>query len=211
MSSHVAKRADRKYLSEPELRRAAIRSGPSSDVAWRELIRRYEPEVSQSISMTLIRLGRLPQDYLVEDLVEATWVHIAAEGCRLLRVWNPSQGRLGVFLAGIGRYQARTSSRLLARRKEVKLEEAELRSLADRPDSRLSPEEIAQLKEADVKVRAWEADLGLLERRVWEMRKEGGGTRVIGLFLGRDHKTVCAILTRIQQGLRHILKDREPR
>lgn len=210
VSSHVAKRAKRKSVSESDLRRAAIRSGPGRDVAWRELIRRFEPKVLQSISRTLIRLGRLPHGHLVEDLVEATWVHVAAEGCRLLRIWNPSQGDLGAFLAGIGRYQTRTSSRLWARRKEVKLEEAELRSLADRPDSRLSPEEVAQLKEGEVKVQAWEADLGLLERRVWEIRKEGASSRTIGLFLGRDHKTVCAILLRLQKGLRQILEGREP-
>jgi len=209
MSSNVAKRADRKFLSDSDLRRAAIRIGPNREVAWSEMIRLYEPKVSQAISRTLIRLGRKPQGHLIEDLVEATWVRIAAKSCRLLRVWNPTQGALGVFLAGIGRYQTRNSSRLWARRKEVKLEEAELRSLADRPDSRLSPEEVAQLMEAEVKVQAWEADLGLLERRVWEIRKEGASSRTIGLFLGRDHKTVCAILLRLQMGLRQILVGQE--
>lgn len=210
MLSRVTKRADWMSISESELRHAAIRSGPSREGAWKELIRRYEPKVLKSISMTLNRLGKQAQDQLVEDLVEATWVRIAANGCRLLCIWNPTQADLGMFLATIGRWQTRTASQLLARRKEVQLDEVELRRLADRPDSRLSPEEVAQLKEAEAKLRTWEADLGLLERRVLEMRKEGAASRAIGLFLGRDHKTVCAILLRLQQGLRRILGGREP-
>lgn len=166
--------------------------------------------MSHSVSRTLIRLGRQPQDHLLEELVEATWVRIAAKGCRLLRAWNPAQGDLGAFLSSIGRWQTRTSSQLLARRKELQLDEAELRRLADGPDDRLSPEEVAQLKEAELKVRAWEADLGPLERRVWEMRKEGAASRAIGLFLGRDHKTICAMLSRLQQELRHFIEGREP-
>jgi len=209
MSSRLAKRPNWNLLSESKLRRAAIRSGPSREVAWKELIRRYETKVLQSISRTLMRLGRQPQHQLVEDLVEATWVRIAAKGCRLLRIWNPIQGDLGMFLASIGRWQTRTTSQLLARRKEVQLDEVELQRLADTPDSRLSPQEVAQLKEAEASVRAWEANLGLLDRRVWEMRKEGAPSRAIGLFLGRDHKTVCAILIRLQQGLRRIVECRE--
>jgi HAMP domain-containing protein len=135
---------------------------------------------------------------------------MAAKDCRLLRIWNPIQGDLGMFLASISRWLTRTTSQLLARRKEVQLEEVQFRMLADTPDSRLSPEEVAQLKEGEAKVRAWEVELGLLERTVWEMRREGATSRAIGLFLGRDHKTVCAILVRLQQGLRRILEGREP-
>src|SRR5262245_41241264 len=104
MSSQLAKLPDWKSLSESGLRREAIRTGPSREGAWRELLRRFEPKVMQSISMTLVRLGRHPQDQLIEDLVEATWVRIAGKGCRLLRIWNPTQGDLGAFLASIGRW-----------------------------------------------------------------------------------------------------------
>jgi hypothetical protein len=206
MSSRVARRVDWKNRSEFELRRAAIRGGPSREVAWKEIIRRYEPKVSHAISSTLVRLGRQAQAHLVDELVEATWVRIAAKGCRLLRVWNPTQGDLGKFLASIGRWQTRTSSQILARRKEVQLDEVEIRRLADRQDSRLSPEEVAQFKEAEITVRAWEAGLGLLERAVWEMRKEGASSRAIGLFLRRDHKTVATILSRLQRRFRDLLE-----
>jgi hypothetical protein len=211
MSLHVSKRADRKALLESRLRDAAVRRGPDRQAAWSELVRQYGTRVGQAIRGTLIRLGTRAPDDIVEDLVEATWLRTTRRDYRVLRAWNPGRGEsLGAFLAQIGIWEARTSRRLWARRKEIKLYEAELRRLADRPDTRLNPEEIAQLKEAKAQGRTWERALGLIERKVWEMRKEGASTRAIGLFLARDHKTVTAILLRLQKELRLVLQDQEP-
>jgi DNA-directed RNA polymerase specialized sigma24 family protein len=211
MSYKKAKRAGRKFLADSRLRDAAIRSGPDREGAWAEMVRKYGPRVAQAIRGTLIRLGTRPPDDIVEDLVEATWLRATQENYRVLRAWDPGKGEsLGAFLAQMGVWEARTSRRLWARRKEIKLDEAELRRLADRPDSRPSPDGLAQIKEAAAEVRAWEAGLGLLERRVWEMRKEGASSRAIGIFLGRDHKTVTRVLLRLQKAFRRILEGREP-
>jgi DNA-directed RNA polymerase specialized sigma24 family protein len=210
MPSKEVTRVDWKSQSDSRLRDAAIQRGPDQDAAWSRLVCKYRPRIAQAVRRTLIRLGMQAPDEAVEDLVEATWLRTAKEDYRVLRAWNSGKGKsLGGFLAQMGVWEVRTSRRLWANRKEVKLEEADLRRLADKPDSRLSPEEVAELKEAEVEVQAWEARLGLLERIVWEMRREGAGSRAIGLFLGRDHKTVCTILARIQKGLRQILKESE--
>lgn len=212
MPNPKAKRADPAFLTDARLRDAAILRGPGREAAWREIVHRHGPRIAQAIRRTLTRLGTWAPDDVVEDLVESTWLRTAKQDHRVLRAWTPSRGKgLGTFLAQIGIWEARTSHRLWARKKEVKLDEAELRRIADRPDESQSPNESQRLKDAETKVRAWEASLGHSERSVLEMRKEGASSRTIGLFLGRDHKTVIAILSRLQTGLLHLLEGQEQR
>ena len=206
MSAAFAKPARLRVLSDLKLRSAILRTGPQESPAWIEFVRRYSPIVSQAVAVTLTRLGVRPHADLVEDIVAATWLRITRDGHRVLRAWNPIKGeKLGTFLARLGVWETRSSRRLWRCRKEVKLDEDELRRIADRRQGSLGPVEVAQIKESEGRVQCWESKLEPLERTLLELRKAGAPSREIGLFLNRDHKTICTILNRLQQRLSEIL------
>jgi DNA-directed RNA polymerase specialized sigma24 family protein len=59
-------------------------AGPRDDEAWEEFVSR----VGKAISLTIMRTASLwgePSRYLVEDLVQATYLKLWEDGCRLLR------------------------------------------------------------------------------------------------------------------------------
>src|SRR5512147_2884911 len=62
----------------------ALCAGPRDDEAWEEFISR----VGKPISLTIMRTASLwgePSRPLVEDLVQATYLKLWEDGCRLLR------------------------------------------------------------------------------------------------------------------------------
>lgn len=207
MSSRVAKRSDWKSRSDSEVRRAAIRSGPSREMAWRELIRRHGPRVVRAIEGVLLRIGRRPDRSVVDDLVESTWLRVTRQSCKKLRDWDPHGGAsLGTHLAIIGMGEALTWCRYKAAHREVIMDFQKQRSSVDRADGNPTPDQTAWLKEAEKLVQDWQESLAPLERETLRLRRKGMGQIAIGRVLNRSQQFVSKTLIGLKKGLDQLVR-----
>src|ERR1700686_3646400 len=92
-------------LSAEELVRACAESGNAE--AWEEFVRRFRLVIGAAVRRIAYRYGK-PNDAMVDDLIQDTYLKVCSDRCRMLRDLKPQHpdaffGMLKVTAANVAR------------------------------------------------------------------------------------------------------------
>lgn len=176
----------------------------SSDAAWTEFVRHFQPVMASSICRVLRRYGNVSAA-LVDDLIQETYIRICKDNCRYLREFEARHDEailayIRVIAASVALDYFR--ARLTAKRR------AEVDESTGDPDASISPgsiEQSALIREVDQLLARTES---VRDRTIfWLYYRQGYTAKDIASIsgLGLSQKGVESCIYRLTQLLRSLV------
>jgi RNA polymerase sigma-70 factor, ECF subfamily len=190
-------------LSAEELVRACSESGNAE--AWEEFVRRFRLVIGSAVRRIAYRYGK-PNDAVVDDLIQDTYLKVCGDRCRMLRDFKPQHpdaffGMLKVTAANIAHDYFRRQKAPKHGGEIIETELADVEAFV--PDSRSGPtrtEREIQLREIDDILNGMATPSAARDREIfWLYYRQGFTADAIAAIPGCKLKTkgVESILHRL--------------
>ena len=193
-------------LSSEDLVKACV--GSNNEAAWAEFIRRFQPLIAKVIGRTARRYSPHTSQYLVDDLVQETYLKLCADDCRLLRQFqsrhdNSIYGFLKVVAASVvlDHFKSERAQKRDTSHTEALSEQASRDRPANGNGARLSMEDEIALREIDDVISKLYAGKILVRNRAifWLHHRDGMTAQAIAsiIGIGLNTKGVETVLRRM--------------